>query len=233
MQGWQPRHYGPVGLQRRTGVITTEDDPTPLVLMLANTVRRSVAADPTAVGQLTGVAAVKSKNDPQAVTLRFDQGDVHLEHGVADDVDLTITLDLEMDGLPDAPKPKVAGAVRHPRFAMGLAKVLEPPMPDLRTALTDFWAAVGDKAGMPDSLRATDPGTGATVEVGEPGGHSYELLGPEDRLVRIFAGTAVALEEIESGRCHGRGSLPNALALMRAGLLLAIDDGTLTGGGDA
>ena len=209
--------------------ITTENDPTPLVLMLANTVRRAVAADPGSVAKLEGVAAIVSANDPQAVTLQFSGGDVHLSHGVAENVQVTVTLDLEKDGLPDAPKPKISGAVRHPRFALGLAKVLEPPLPDLATAANAFWSAVGDQAGMPDALRVSDPATGTSLEVGRPGGTSYELVGPEDRLVRVLTGTAVSLEEVESGRCHGRGTLPEALAVMRAGLLLALDDGTLTG----
>lgn len=69
-------------------MIATEDDPTPLVLILANTVRRSVDADPSRVAKLKGVAAVKSATDPQAVTLHFDKGDVYLEHGVAADAEV-------------------------------------------------------------------------------------------------------------------------------------------------
>ena len=80
-------------------MITTEDDPTPFVLLMANTVRRSAAAAPGVVARLKGVAAVRSADDPQAVTLRFDRGTVHLEHGVASDADVTVTVDLATEGL--------------------------------------------------------------------------------------------------------------------------------------
>lgn len=205
--------------------ITTEDDPTPLVLILANTVRRSAAANPGRVAKLKGVAAVTSVKDPQAVTLRFDKGDVHLEHGVAPDVGVTIALDFDVDGLPDAPEPKVSGAMRHLPFALGLAKVLDPPMPGLETAAAEFWAATHAMHGMPTGLRLTATDSGATVEVGDGSGELYEMTGPADRLVRVLTGQSPALVEVQEGRCHVRGSLRAAAALTRASVLYALVEG--------
>ena len=204
--------------------ITTEDDPTPLVLIMANVVRRSEAANPNTVAKLKGVAAVRSMHDPQAVTLRFAKGDVHVEHGVAADAGVRIAMDFDLDGLPGAPKPKVTGALRHLRFALGLAKVLEPPLPDLATATREFWTAASAVQGMPSGLRmiATD-----TDEVGEAGDDStevYEISGPVDRLVRILTGQAVALVELEGGRCNVRGSLGAAVALTRATVLYGMGE---------
>jgi len=212
-------------------LITTEDDPTPFVLLMANTVRRSAAAAPDVAARLKGVAAVRSAGDPQAVTLRFDRGTVHLEHGVASDVDVIVTVDLATEGLPDAPAPQVKGALRHPRLALGLAKVLDPPLPDLPDALEEFWAAVGDLEGMPAGLRVIATDDGSSHQVGCADGDVYEMLGPADRLVGILTGTAFVLEEVQSGRCHGRGTLAAAAAITRAGILFGIDDQTQTSNG--
>lgn len=204
--------------------ITTEDDPTPLVLIMANVVRRSEAANPNTVAKLKGVAAVRSMHDPQAVTLRFANGDVHLEHGVAADAGVRIAMDFDLDGLPGAPKPKVSGALRHLRFAMGLAKVLEPPLPDLATATSEFWAAASSVSGMPSGLRMIATDTGEVGTAGDDGTEVYEISGPVDRLVRILTGQAVALVELEGGRCNVRGSLGAAVALTRATVLYGMGE---------
>ena len=60
--------------------VVVEDDPTPLVLIMGTTLRRSTS-DPTVAlkaQRLHGVFAVRSKNDPQAVTMRFADGRVEL-----------------------------------------------------------------------------------------------------------------------------------------------------------
>lgn len=207
--------------------ITVEENPTPLVLIMANVVRRSIAADVAAVAKLKGVAAVRSVKDPQAVTIRFDHGDVHLEHGVASDAALKIAIDFDLDGLPEAPKPKVSGAARNPLFAFGVGKVLEPPMPDLITAVREFWELMHPLRDMPAGLRVTATDTGATAMagvVGDEGDGVYELCGPVDRLLRIMTGQSPLLAELAAGRCHARGTFGAALALSRAAVLVALGD---------
>lgn len=212
--------------------ITTEDDPTPLVLVFANLLRRSAAADPGRMAKLKGVAAVRSLTDPQAVTLRFADGDVHVEHGIAADAGVTVGLDFDRDGLPDAPAPQVTGAMRHPRLALGLAKVLDPPMPDLHTAAEAFWRTAHAMHGMPSGLRLHASDTRATAELGDDVGEVYEVMGPEDRLVRILTGQTPALVEVMEGRCQVRGSLAVATAVTRATVLVGIDDGRSSDGAD-
>ncbi|MDP7092551.1 MAG: hypothetical protein QF448_07110, partial [Candidatus Thalassarchaeaceae archaeon] len=70
--------------------ITTEADPTPMVLGIAAALRRSKSHKPSLIAGMKGVAAVCSEHDPQAVTIRFSRGDVHVEHGRADDVGVAI-----------------------------------------------------------------------------------------------------------------------------------------------
>lgn len=204
--------------------ITTEADPTPLVLALANVVRRSQAANPATVAKLKGVAVVRSMNDPQAVTLRFASGDVHVEHGAAADAGVSIAMDFDLDGLPGAPKPKVSGALRHLRFALGLAKVLEPPPPDLATATAEFWAATHHLHDMPSGLRVQATDTGEFGEAGDDSTEIYEMSGPADRLIRVLTGQSPALLEVQEGRCFVRGSLGAAVAVTRATVLVAFGD---------
>lgn len=200
--------------------MTTEDDPTPLVLILANTVRRAAAARPKLIAGMSGVAAVCSANDAQAVTLRFDRGDVHLSHGRAQDAGVVITLDLEQDGLPDAPKPKVEGALRHLRFALALDKVLDPPLPTWQVAAEEFWRRTSQRPSMPPALRIIDE-TGAELVVGDDSAGAYEITGTADRLAKMFVGSAFLLEEAQHGRMHVRGSLGESVVVTMAGLDMA------------
>ena len=200
--------------------VTTEEDPTPLVLMLANTVRRAQAANPKLGARVRGVGAVCSASDAQAVTLRCDRGDVHLSHGRAADAGVVITLDLAKDGLPDAPKPKVQGALLHLRLALVLDKLLDPPLPEWQTAARDFWDATAGRPFMPTALRVVDE-SGTELVIGEGADRAFEIRGPSDRLARIFVGGAFLLEEAQQGRVQGRGSMAESMAMTRAGLDLA------------
>jgi hypothetical protein len=201
--------------------ITIEDDPTPLVLMLATTLRRSVAARPKMAAGVRGIAAVCSMNDAQAVTFRLDRGDISIEHGKAADAGLVITIDLGLDGLPGAPPPKVVGALRHPRLALAMSKLLDPPLPPWQESVEVFWRAARDRPHMPTGLTVTD-GDGMVHSVGEADGDEYLLYGPADRLAKVFVGSAFVLEEVGEGRMHGRGAMSAGVALTRSGLELGL-----------
>lgn len=200
--------------------VTTEDNPTPLVLILANTIRRAYATNPKLIEGMKGVAAVCSATDAQAVTLRFDRGEIDLSHGRAADAGLVITLDLERDGLPDAPKPKIKGALRHIRFALALDKALDPPLPSWQHAAETFWQLTSGRPFMPTGLRVIDE-AGVEACVGKGGDSAFEVRGSGDRLARVFVGTAFLLEEAQQGRLHVRGSMAESMALTSAGLDLA------------
>lgn len=207
-----------------TTAVTTEDSPTPLVRLLAGALRRSAAAAPDALARMNGVAAVCSAHDPQAATLRFGDGRVHLEHGRADDADVVITLDLALDGLPDAPKPKVKGAAAHPRFALALGKMLEPPEPEWRPAADEFFRLIGTRPYVPPAIEFVDTTSGSRHTVGHasPGEPVYEIHGPADRIVKLCLGGAFLLEEMEAGRMTARGSMAGGVSITGAGLALGL-----------
>src|SRR5205823_3523457 len=76
--------------------IALEDDPTPLVRILGATLRRAARRPEleSRLAKMRGVVALKSSVDPQAVTMRFANGSVLVEHGVAVDSGVVIETDL-------------------------------------------------------------------------------------------------------------------------------------------
>src|SRR5689334_8767628 len=79
-----------------TSVVSTEDDPTPLVLDLARTLRSSSRTPELAdlLGRANGVAVVRSANDRQAATIRFSGGRAHVTHGASVDAEVELVVDV-------------------------------------------------------------------------------------------------------------------------------------------
>jgi hypothetical protein len=182
-------------------VITREDDAPPLVCVIHASLRRAAARPEVAerMNRLQGRAVLRSTVGPQAATIEFARGAVHVTHGVAAGADLVISGDLDTMGRPGAPKPKVAGVARHPRFALGVAKVLEDPPPGTwPEAVDEMWAWSEGQDGRPQLLRVVCTDDGVEHIVGEPGGSRVEVHGPAWALVGVFTGAdhvgAAALE---------------------------------------
>ena len=106
--------------RRPASIVETEDDPTPIVLILAATLRRAEETPKLAamMRNAKGNVALRSTVDPQAATIRFGDGRVRVERGVAPDTDVTIATDVNRMADEDAPKPKVSGAATHARLAL-------------------------------------------------------------------------------------------------------------------
>ena len=181
------------GMSTSGPTITQERDAPPIVRILATSLRRAAARPDVArqLGQLRGRVALRSTVGPQAATIEFSGDAVHVTHGVAHDADLVIAGDLDTMGRPGAPKPKVTGAARHPRLALGVSKVLDAPPPGgWRAAVDDFWSWARDEPGRPQQLLTvcTDAGEGEHV-VGQPGGSRVEVHGPAWALLAVFTGS--------------------------------------------
>jgi hypothetical protein len=194
--------------------IALEDDPTPLVRILGATLRRS-ARDPalaTRMRGMRGVVALKSSVDPQAVTMRFDKGRVALERGVAADSGVVIEADLTKLNEPDAPKPKVRGAAKHPKLALAVSKVLEPPAGPWQAEARAFWDFAHDHPRMPATLLVvcTDDGARLVLGDGEP---EYELHGSARALNSVFTGGSVLGEDLLNGKLCAVGSLQHLAEL--------------------
>lgn len=201
--------------------ITVEDDPVPIVLVLAATLRRS-ARDPktaAAMAKASGAIALRSTADPQAATIRFGGGRVHVQRGVAADAGIVISTDVNAMSEPNAPKPKVEGIARHPKLALLASKVLEPPHGTWADEAQQFWAFAAGYPGVPRGMRivCTDPpGTdgngGGELVLGDPSA-AYELHGSAHALLNIFTGNTVLGEDLFAGKVCAVGPFSETAVL--------------------
>jgi hypothetical protein len=194
--------------------IALEDDPTPLVRIIGATLARS-ARNPALEAKLRGmegVVALKSSVDPQAVTMRFHDGTVSLEHGVASDCGVVIEADLNKMNEPDAPKPKVKGAARHLKLALAVGKVLDPPAGPWQDEARSFWEFARDHPRMPGTLIVVCTDDGSRLTLGD-GPTEYELHGSARALISVFTGGSVLGEDLLNGKLSGVGSLQHLAEL--------------------
>ena len=189
-------------------IIETEDDPTPIVMILATTLRRAERTPKlkTMMEKAQGNVALRSTVDPQAATIRFDRGRITVVRGVARDTDVTIATDVNHMSDDDAPKPKVTGAGMHLRLALTAGKVLEPPTGTWQEEGTRFWTYAGAHPRMPAGLRVVclDDHTEITFGVSPA---EYEIHGTAHRLTALFTGNTVFGEDLLSGKLYGVGSI--------------------------
>ena len=143
------------------------------------------AADRAARGRV----ALRSAVGPQAATIDFARGNVHIAHGVARDADVVIRADLEHDGAPRGAEAQ--GHRRRPssplrvrrrqgarrRFAGRLADGRGRPL------------ALGrGRDGRPQRLRVVCTDDGAEHVVGAPGGPGSRSTGRPGRSRGVFNG---------------------------------------------
>ncbi len=193
--------------------ITLEDDPSPIVQILGATLKRSArdGALRNKMSGLKGTFALQSKLDPQAVTINFDKGKISLRSGIVGDPDVKVTVDINNMSGPNADKPKISGAAKHPAFALAVGKCLEPPVGSWQDEVRKFWAfAEGTKHG-PSGLKVVcmDDGVSTTVGDGKP----MEIHGTKDELLKIFTGNAVMAQEALDGKVYVIGDLPELAVL--------------------
>jgi hypothetical protein len=189
-------------------IVETEDDPTPIVLILAATLRRAEET-PKLAAMMRGArgnVALRSTVDPQAATIRFAGGRVRVERGVAPDTDVTISTDVNRMADEDAPKPKVSGAATHARLALMAGKVLEPPTGPWRDEARRWWARIAGHPRTPRGVHVvcTDEQSQITLGV-EP--VSFEIHGTAHRLTALFSGGTVLGQEVLGGHLFAVGSL--------------------------
>ena len=171
-------------------MVTWERDAPPMVRMLGSSLRRAAARPDLAVRmrRLRGRVALRSTAGPQAVTIRFDRGRVHLTHGVSS-ADVVICGDLGRMGRPGSPKPRVSGAARHPLLAVGVGKVLDSgPSGGWVGAVDELWSWAAGDPGRPGLLRVVCIDDGVEHVVGQPGATTVEVHGPAWALLSVFTG---------------------------------------------
>jgi hypothetical protein len=204
--------------------LEVEEDPTPLVGLVAGGLRARLAdpefADRVAVQAAVGV--IRDTGTPQAVTASFESGTVRLQHGA--DPAAAATLAIDLSGAE--PEPEVSGAEENGELVELLGALLEPPPVEWREAAAEFWRVAGTLRGGPASLLVRETESGEAIVLGgdEPAG--YEIHGTAEALCTVFAGHLPLAEAVVQGVVHVRGSLCD-LSLL-TGACFAI----MTGGND-
>ena len=188
-----------------TAVVSTEDDPTPLVLDLARTLRSSSRTPELAdlLGRADGVAVVRSANDRHVATLRFSGGRAHVTHGASVDAEVELVVDVA-DGLA---VQAVDGPDAEATLEAETRRLLSPPLPDWRDAAQRFWQLTSGEAGMPEQfvIVCTDDGTELVLGSGPS---RYELRAPAEKLARILSGVDSFLDEVFAQNVAISGTMP-------------------------
>ncbi len=195
--------------------IEVEDDPTPIVLILAATLRRS-ARQPklaAAMAKAKGNVAMKSSVDPQAATIRFARGTITVVRGVASDAHVIIEADVNKMADENPPKPKVSGIAGHVRLALLASKVLEPPNAGWRNEATAFFAPTFANPKAPRGVSVTCLNDASTQTFGDPDTIEYEIHGTEHALLNVFCGNTVLGQDLLDGKIRAVGSLPHLAEL--------------------
>jgi hypothetical protein len=195
-------------------IVETEDDPTPIVLILAATLRRAEETPKLAAMMrgARGTVALRSTVDPQAATIRFGGGRVRVERGVAADADVTIATDVNRMADEDPPRPKVSGAATHARLALLASKVLEPPTGPWRDEARRFWARIESHPRTPRGMHVVCTDERSQITLGaEP--VEFEIHGTAHRLHALFTGGTVLGQEVLDGHLYAVGSLEHLAEL--------------------
>jgi hypothetical protein len=204
-------------------VFNIDREAPPFALGVSAVLKRSASHPSLArrMKRMKGVLGLRSSLDPQTATVRFDRGRIAIGGGLTDDAGVVITID---PNDADA-KPKVKGAGRHPAFALGLAKVMEPPTGTWQDEAATFWAFASTAPRMPSMLRVvcTDDGTEATF--GNGGGSTYEIHGSAKALISAFTGASILGQDILEGKLLIVGSFEHVSTLTGRSIAWALGEG--------
>lgn len=194
--------------------IEVEPDPVPIVLILAATLRRAARTPKlaAAIGHVKGNVALRSTTDPQAATMRFGNGGVMVVRGVSDDTDVLIAADLNTMSDEKPPTPRVLGAGRHPKLALTVGKLLEPPHGTWQEEAQRFFTFAIERPGVPRSMRVVCTDDGSEVVLGD-GPAVYELHGSEHALLNVFLGNTVLGQDLLDGKLNAVGKLAHLAEL--------------------
>jgi hypothetical protein len=194
--------------------IDVEPDPVPIVLILAATLRRAARTPKLAssIGKVKGNVALKSITDPQSATMRFGNGGVTVVRGVSDDTDVLIAADLNTMSDENAPMPKIVGAARHPKLALTVGKLLEPPHGTWQEEAKRFFDFATQKPGVPSSMRVVNTDDGSELMLGGTPA-VYELHGSEHALMNVFLGNTVLGQDLLDGKLYAVGKLAHLAEL--------------------
>lgn len=144
--------------------------------------------------------------------------------GISDDTDVLIAADINTMSDENSPAPKVVGAARHPKLALTVGKLLEPPHGTWQQEAEHFFAFATKRPGVPRSMRVVCTDDGSEIVLGD-GPAVYELHGSEHALLNVFLGNTVLGQDVLDGKLHAVGTLAHLAEL--TGRSLGVDAGAM------
>jgi hypothetical protein len=183
----------------------------PFVLGVGTVLKRAAAVPALAkrLRRMKGVLGLRSSEDPQTATIRFDRGRISLSSGVASDAGMVIT----MNPNDASAKPKVEGAAKHLLFALNVAKVMEPPTRTWQEEAAAFWAFAGATPRMPARLRVVCTDDDCEITLGATDGPMYEVHGSAPALVSVFTGQSILGQDMLDGKVRCVGTIEHVSVL--------------------
>lgn len=196
--------------------ITLEDDAVPIVRIIGKLLRRqrNSPAFIDAANALRGTFTLASTTDPQHLSITSTPGELYIERGRAQAAMITLNIDFDRMSDPDY-KPSVEGFLRHPVFALKVARLMSFPERDWQTEAHEFWQFASTREGMPPgiTIRATD--TNQTLTLGHAPA-SVELEGKSGYLGNLLSGGAVLLQEVIKGHIQIKAEMRELVVLTGA-----------------
>ena len=185
-------------------------DPSPIELIFAKKIRdalehRDYLAE---AKKCVGTFGIQSVRDPQAVTIRCSTKEIRLSTGISKDCQIVLKLDLDR---PEA-KPAIEGLIRHPLFALKIAKFLEFPSTTWADALKRFWDQHHEKPGMPSGLTVKCLDEDRQLSVGTTESACY-FEADANSLAEAFSGGTPLLQLVVKDKIRGKFSFEQAVTL--------------------
>lgn len=200
--------------------VHTEPDATPIVRLLARTLRDSIRGGTASdLAGRTATVAVRSHNTPQSATIAVAADGISVTSGVFVEPDAGVVVDLNARFAPAA-EPEGDAAL-----AAALLDALHPPIPDWRTAADSFWARTRSLRGVPDVLVAIAADDAGNIEqhvVGE-GETQYLMASTPEALAGIFSGADDLIAVLSSGVLGLKGTLSQLSVMVGASWKVRFD----------
>lgn len=193
--------------------VTTEDDPTPLVLAIRTDLARRLA-DPEFAAltrELRGTVSIRASATPEAATATIGDGGVGLTHGSSAEAQVVATV----DGAGRRAEISAPAAEPEDPGLVAWAEALLAPATPWTEAAERFWSALEPLPGAPAALLVVNLESGDRRRFGSDG-RVYEIHGTADDLVALLEGRTSLIEEAFERRIFIRGSFPEISVLSAA-----------------
>jgi len=200
-------------------VVSTENDPTPLVKIFANKFTKALSQPDFArkVSKFNGSFAMASTKDPQSITIDVADGAIKICRGIQPRAKIEIRMDF------DKPvNPRVIGLFRHPLFALQASRLLDFPAISWTDAVHQFWTAHQDYPGMPLGIRIACTDESREISLGDE--QQMTITGKANDLAEVFAGDSVFAQSCILGKFKVEASFEHLVVLSDLTLQIMLGD---------